>query len=172
MRVIYRCFVPECDDANAPDYDQPWVLHAVPSTHKGANVFQAAQCERFVVDQYAGDSTNNGTLAAILGEPNVNGTSNKTTASSAWGNTCPADRFTDEVATCDRWVFESGERTIVNDVRINAKWRCDSRFEFNTLLLLCVVVDNVSGESMEIGTHRNAPLCRNRCWIGCIWGAG
>lgn len=82
------CFVPGCDAAQSPSYDEPWVLHAVPGTHKGANTFVPEQCQRF-------EMSGNGTAATV----------------------CPADWFVEQQPIeCDRWVFEKGERTIVNDV--------------------------------------------------------
>lgn len=83
--------MPDCDNEVHPTFDEPWVTHAIPGTQKGG-VFVPEQCERF--------------------ERETNGTN-------VWINDkCPADWFSYEQVHCDRWVFESGERTIVNDVRL------------------------------------------------------
>lgn len=65
-------------------------MHAVPSNNKGSNVFEPEQCERF-----------------------------ETNRTQPWaGNECPADWFSEKRLTCDRWVFDGYERTIVNDVYV------------------------------------------------------
>lgn len=88
MFFLNRCLVPECDDQHNPNYDEPWVIHAVPSSTKGFSTFMPEQCERFE--------------------------SNRTMS---WtGKECPAGAFSKRRLTCDRWVFDNYERTIVNDV--------------------------------------------------------
>lgn len=82
--------MPDCDDSANPKFGEPWVLHAVPGTNKGsATVFVPEQCEQFEVNR------------TVLWIPD---------------DTCPAEWFSEKRVTCDRWVFEKGEKTIVNDV--------------------------------------------------------
>lgn len=147
--LTHSCLVPECDDANAPQYDQPWVLHTVPGTHKGANIFVPDQCRRFDTEMDRSNATQ-------------------------FTDACPSDWFTDRTIDCDRWVFESGERTIVNDVR---NGEGESVGACITLLWFAVF-GHVPGEPVATGAHWNAALCRHRRRFGrlrcdgrqVIWG--
>lgn len=89
VKQTNRCFVPECDDNLNPNYEEPWLVHALPSsTKKGSGMFVPEQCERFETNQ-----------------------------TNIWsGDKCPGEWFSDNRLTCDRWVFDNYERTIVNDV--------------------------------------------------------
>lgn len=42
-----RCFVPGCDEAGKPLYDQHWVHSAVPGTTDPSGQFKPDQCDRF-----------------------------------------------------------------------------------------------------------------------------
>lgn len=33
-----------------------------------------------------------------------------------WGDVCRKEMFTNETERCSKWIFDEGERTIVNDV--------------------------------------------------------
>lgn len=63
-------------------------MHAIPSNNRSSSVFVPEQCERF----------------------DANRTTNFT------GNECPDEWFGEKRLSCDRWVFDESERTIVNDV--------------------------------------------------------
>lgn len=89
--LLYRCFVPTCDDPINPIYDQPWVLYAVPGTTKGRDVFVPNQCEYYELEN--GTSSINDHLS----------------------QNCPSELFSNREVKCDKWVFDR-ERTIVNDV--------------------------------------------------------
>ena len=84
-----------CDDPIAPKYDEPWVLHAVPGTIKGRDTFVPNQCDLYELAQPNNDSVHIGS-----------------------SNECPAEWFSTKIATCESWVFDENERTIVNDVSI------------------------------------------------------
>lgn len=74
-----------------PVFDEPWVPHAVPgSTVNG--IFDPEKCLKFAFEM----------------------TSNV----SAPTNECPAEWFSEKQISCDEWVFDPKERTIVNDVSI------------------------------------------------------
>ncbi|KAJ6645244.1 Solute carrier family 22 member 8, partial [Pseudolycoriella hygida] len=94
----YRCRVPECDNFE-PTFDEAWVHYAVPgSTVNG--IFQPEQCLKFAIE----------TAANLTSPPNE----------------CPAEWFGDQRVSCDEWVFDPKERTIVNDWKITCSenlWR-------------------------------------------------
>lgn len=105
-KLIYtfsnRCFVPECDNPNDPIYDEPWVLHAVPGITKIQGTFVPDQCDLFErMDLNGGNNT---------APPNGHRMKRNINA------ICPAEWFSDRRSRCEKWVFDKGERTIVNDV--------------------------------------------------------
>lgn len=86
-----RCLVSECDDLEKPVFDESWVHHAVPGTIVNG-IFSPEQCSKFAVD-----------VTTNISLPN---------------NECPAEWFSDRRISCNEWVFDPKERTIVNDVNI------------------------------------------------------
>lgn len=88
---ISRCFVSECDNSKNPVFDEPWVQHAVPGSTV-AGIFEPEKCLKFALD-------------------NAN-------ISSSLQNECPAEWFSEQQISCDKWVFDPKERTIVNDWKI------------------------------------------------------
>lgn len=87
--IFTSCLVPECDNLEKPVFDEPWVHHAVPGSTVGG-IFNPEQCLKFA------------------SEINVNASSPE----------CPAEWFSDRQISCNQWVFDPKERTIVNDVII------------------------------------------------------
>jgi OCT family organic cation transporter-like MFS transporter 4/5 len=82
----YRCFIPECEEADSAVYETPWINWAIPSGGSEEILDSKSQlCDRFVVNE---------TIA---------------------NGTCFKDLFTDQIETCKEWVFDHTERTIVND---------------------------------------------------------
>lgn len=84
----HRCFVPDCDNSKFPVYNEPWTKNAIPTTATN----ELAQCEMF--DRVP---IENHTL---------------------FQSECPAEWFSSQSIKCNNWIFDSNERTIVNDVRI------------------------------------------------------
>lgn len=85
-----RCFVPGCDDPQAPVYDQQWVSSAIPGETDRFGLSKLQLCER-----YASTS-------------NITKTNNES---------CSADSFDKhDRVKCDSWVFDSHDHTIVEDV--------------------------------------------------------
>ncbi|GAB0092693.1 organic cation transporter protein [Sergentomyia squamirostris] len=85
----YRCYVPNCDDPLDPNYDEPWVQHAVPGKVDSHGVFTPEQCQVYKAE--------NETIKRITWEE------------------CPPERFSSESEECNRWVYDRSERTIVQD---------------------------------------------------------
>lgn len=82
--------MPECDSPETK-FDEVWVKDVLPgSISESSGNFVPEFCSKFVFN----DSS----------ETRMNGT-------------CLASWFSDKQEKCDRWVFDEGERTIVNDVR-------------------------------------------------------
>lgn len=82
--------MPECDNVENPVFDEPWVHHAVPgSTVSG--IFNPEKCLRFASE-----------INANISSPE-----------------CPAEWFSERQISCNQWVFDPKERTIVNDVIYN-----------------------------------------------------
>lgn len=88
LLIGYRCFVPGCDDAADPVYDNNWVHVAVPGKFNGEGVFSPEFCEKFSSNYDPGNASN-----------------------------CSSIEFGAERNTCDRWVFDKHEKTIVEEVR-------------------------------------------------------
>lgn len=87
---VRRCLVPQCDSSDNARYDEDWVQNVVPgSISASSGSFQPKVCEKFIFNNDTTHETN---------------------------ETCPAHWFAHETERCDRWVFDKGERTIVNDV--------------------------------------------------------
>lgn len=87
-----RCIIDECESASDARYNQPWVKDVLPGEiSKSSGVFVPANCERF---QFLNDTW------------------------SPENGSCLAHWFNHEKIACNKWIFEEGERTIVNDVRM------------------------------------------------------
>lgn len=85
--------IPECDAPLTLKYHQNWIKDVLPGTFSAGH-FVPHNCARY-------------NFTAMLNEslPLEN-------------NTCLADWFHRDEIRCNEWVFQSGERTIVNDVII------------------------------------------------------
>lgn len=79
--------MPDCD--SELKYQNDWVQYAVPGKLNSKGAFIPQQCNYFARN-YTVQLPENGV--------------------------CYADMFTDTVDKCDMWMFEEGERTIMNDV--------------------------------------------------------
>jgi hypothetical protein len=88
--------IPECDQHLTLSYQQDWVKDVLP----GRNISESSG--NFIPENCAQYN-----FTAIVNEPLP-----------LENNTCLADWFSDEVIRCNDWVFQSGERTIVNDVSV------------------------------------------------------
>lgn len=96
---LCRCFVPECDDALHPVFDEPWVDRAVPGSVDSYGHFTPEQCLRF-------KPANNGTYQPLR------------KASPQCSKVF--DLHVSE--TCDRWVFDKyDDKTIVQEWGITCK---------------------------------------------------
>lgn len=79
--------VPDCDTDTG--FAEDWVSIAVPGkTIK--DQFVPLQCQRFL--------------------------RNENVSAPEWGEVCRKQMFTSETEKCSEWIFDEGERTIVNDV--------------------------------------------------------
>lgn len=86
--------MPGCDDANNPNYNEPWVSSAVPGTTDSSNgLFTPEQCIRYELPNEAGNS------------------------SYVCGRELPQKK---QIA-CDRWVYDRYEKTIVEEWSITCK---------------------------------------------------
>lgn len=91
MTSIHRCLIPECDDRISLNFKQDWIEDVLPGTNSG----------NFIPQNCAGYN-----FTAIVNEPLP-----------LKNNSCPAEWFDrSEEIRCNEWVFQDGERTIVNDV--------------------------------------------------------
>lgn len=86
--------MPGCDDANNPNYNEPWVSAVVPGTTDSNGLFVPEQCMRYEL-------------------PNVN--------NSSPSYVCGRELPTKEVIQCDRWVYDQYEKTIVEEWSITCK---------------------------------------------------
>jgi hypothetical protein len=86
--------VPECDRQPVPNFHEEWIKDVLPGTVSATTGnFIPENCFKY-----------NFTAEINQSLPFENGT-------------CPAFWFENDNVKCNRWVFEEGERTIVNDVR-------------------------------------------------------
>jgi hypothetical protein len=90
---LYRCFVNECDSLADSKYDEEWVKDVLPgSISESYGHFVPETCKKYVYNNsLSGDSGN---------------------------QSCAAHFFEHKEETCNKWVFDKGERTIVNDVSL------------------------------------------------------
>lgn len=91
-----RCFVPECDDPVKPKYDQPWVHSTMPGTVDSNGLFTPEQCIRYEIPHGSNDGVNQ---------------------TYECGREIPNKRQ----VTCDRWVYDEYEKTIVEEWTITCK---------------------------------------------------
>lgn len=85
--------MPGCDDANNPKYDEPWVSAVVPGSTESTGLFTPEQCNRYELPNEHGNST----------------------------YVCGREIADKKQITCNRWVFDQYERTIVEDWTITCK---------------------------------------------------
>ncbi|GFG40420.1 hypothetical protein Cfor_01589 [Coptotermes formosanus] len=82
----YRCLVPGCDDPTNPSYLAPLLAEAIPSAdHEGSQPYKPHQCQMYI-------PYNNATNMS-----------------------CPLGHFSRNTVTCDAWVYEDSEHTIVGE---------------------------------------------------------
>lgn len=89
-----RCRLPECDDPSNTNFNEEWVRDVLPGTVSASTGrFIAENCQMY-------------NFTAQISDPLP-----------LENNTCLAEWFEPEMRVrCSDWVFEKGERTIVNDV--------------------------------------------------------
>lgn len=93
FKLPNRCIVDECESLDNAKYDQNWVKDIVPGKiSESTGRFVPDHCKKYKFD--------NSTQA--LNQTEI----------------CEPHRFSHEKVSCNRWIFEEGERTIVNDVRV------------------------------------------------------
>ena len=84
--------MPECESFENAKYNEDWTRFALPgSVSENSGKFTPDLCERFL---YSGR--------------------NRTDSN----ETCAAEFIATSKERCDTWVFDEGERTIVNDVSV------------------------------------------------------
>lgn len=89
---LCRCFVDECDSVNNSKYDEDWVKDVLPGTiSESYGHFVPDTCKKYV---------HNSSLTDDFGN-----------------QSCAAHLFEHKEVVCNKWVFDKGERTIVNDVK-------------------------------------------------------
>lgn len=92
-----RCYVPDCDDPDDPNFDEPWVSNVLPGKTDSSGLFTPEQCERYELPQ------------------------NRTFHYSRAIDECSRPLPTKNEIRCDRWVFDKYEKTIVNEWLITCK---------------------------------------------------
>ncbi|XP_017077108.1 organic cation transporter protein isoform X2 [Drosophila eugracilis] len=90
----YRCYVPECDNPDDPDYGADWVSIAEPGSWSKLGHFTPATCDRFM--------------------SNVSKSDTESEARRSWPlDECSAEDFTADTERCRLFVYGSSERTIL-----------------------------------------------------------
>ncbi|XP_037953373.1 organic cation transporter protein isoform X2 [Teleopsis dalmanni] len=95
----YRCLIPKCDNPAQPDLLAPWLVNATPGVTDKKGVFTPETCYRFRLNESitSSDDDNN------LGQ-------------------CPKSYFMTNVKErCHEWVFDTEERTIVQEWQLTCK---------------------------------------------------
>lgn len=87
MTQTKRCFVPGCDDANNPNFDEPWVSAVVPGQHDSSGLFTPEQCKRYELPSTDGNSS----------------------------YICGRELPDKNEIRCNRWVYDKYEKTIVEE---------------------------------------------------------
>lgn len=94
FKLLNRCIVEECESLDNAKYDQKWVKDVLPGKiSENSDRFIPEHCMRHKFD-------------------------NTTNLTNRSNGLCEAHWFDHEKISCNKWVFEEGERTIINDVRI------------------------------------------------------
>lgn len=89
-QIVRRCFVPECESIENTNYNADWVKDVLPgSISEATGHFVPEICHKY--------SFNDTNVDANI-------------------TACAAQTFNGEREKCSSWVFEKGDRTIVNDV--------------------------------------------------------
>lgn len=88
-----RCLVPECDNPNQLQYNEDWIQHAIPGKTDSNMLFKPEQCTKYL---YKNETTHQEYFKS--------------------NDTCDTYYFSDDTTTCNEWVFEDGDRTIVQEV--------------------------------------------------------
>lgn len=91
----FRCFVPECDDPNNPNFNEQWVSAVVPGHTESMGLFTPEQCIRYEIPVSGGNSSSS--------------------------YVCGSDLPYKKEIRCDRWVFDKYEKTIVEEWSITCK---------------------------------------------------
>lgn len=91
---MFRCFVPECDNPNHPNYNEPWVSAVVPGKTDSSGLFSPEQCARYEIPIASGNSSS---------------------------YVCGRDLPYKKEMRCNRWVFDNYEKTIVEEWTITCK---------------------------------------------------
>lgn len=86
--------MPECDDANNPNYNEHWVSSVVPGKTDAIGLFSPEQCIRYEIPDTGGNSSS---------------------------YVCGRDLPYEKEIRCDRWVFDNYEKTIVEEWSITCK---------------------------------------------------
>ena len=85
-----RCLVPGCDDPSNASYFSPLLAEAIPpADHDDAQHYRPHQCQMYI--------------------PHNNATN----------LSCPLGHFSRHTVTCDAWVYEDNEHTIVGEVCVS-----------------------------------------------------
>jgi OCT family organic cation transporter-like MFS transporter 4/5 len=84
--IDVRCFIPECDNPDSPNYEENFVEYTVPGKFS-SNHFIPEQCERYeLLEEFYNET-----------------------------ESCPAHWFSSNSIRCNKWVFDEHEHTIVED---------------------------------------------------------
>ena len=86
--------MPECDDPNNPNYNEPWVSAVVPGHIESTGLFSPDQCLRYEIP------------------PGGNSSSSYV---------CGRDLPYKKEIRCNRWVYDNYEKTIVEEWSITCK---------------------------------------------------
>jgi hypothetical protein len=88
--LFCRCLVPGCDDPANASYFSPFLLEAIPpADHDEAQHYRPHQCQMYMP------------------------------YSNATNLSCPLGHFSRHTVTCDAWVYEDNEHTIVGEVGVS-----------------------------------------------------
>lgn len=92
FKLLNRCFVEECESIESAKYDANFVKDVLPGKiSESSDRFIPEHCMRYKFD-------------------------NATILTNRRNGACEAHWFDHEKIPCNKWVFEEGERTIINDV--------------------------------------------------------
>uniref|UniRef100_A0A336KAG2 CSON004020 protein n=1 Tax=Culicoides sonorensis TaxID=179676 RepID=A0A336KAG2_CULSO len=130
----YRCLVPDCDTDT--EYYEDWVSIAVPGKTIKDN-FVPLQCQRYQ--------------------------RNYSVIAPEWGAECNKEMFTTEIERCSEWIFDEGERTIVNDVGTahfagivvgsGAFGVLADKYGRKLIFIVCTVIMSITGVIQALSTN-------------------